>query len=328
MKKIRLFLFVILTLSLEHSQLLYSQVTDDVFPRSGAMWRVSSYASSHGYGRIDYYTYGLSGDTVINEKTYNKLYLLNDSVLSIDENDLYVAGIRQIDRKVFMQPATDNSGKTLSEFLLYDFSKTVGDSASFDRPYEGYGDCRYPTFYDYDYSDLNHYKNLVTADKITSYGRQIEIGNYNYGYGAYGDEAWVEGVGSLSGFFFPVISLTTCCGGSGGRLMCMKQGDNVKYMLEGCPSCMGGESGDFDAIETQVQSSTTLVYDKTTRSILVSGATQSLRLRLTTLEGKLAASWQLDGSSTSVNVSSLAAGIYIYRLSSNNLNQTGKLILN
>ncbi|MFV0467480.1 MAG: T9SS type A sorting domain-containing protein [Dysgonomonas sp.] len=330
MKKIKLLLLTVLILSLGRMSSVHSQTDVPIFPTSDAMWSIYIF----GFTDTVHYIYGLSGDTVINEKTYNKLYLLNDSLLSIDENDVYVAGIRQEGKVVFMQPATNSWGRDLSEFVLYDFSKTVGDSVSFVRPYSEtfYKEPTFSGTYD-NYSFTYFNKLEISTDTVMEYGRRLQLGTLidGVGYGT-GREAWVEGIGSLSGFFFSPVDFVMDWRATmiGGILTCMKQGDKVKYLVPDC-TCMGdlGDSWHFySGILGETTRSASLVYDKNSRSIKVTVATQPLRLRLTTLEGKLAASWQLDGSSTSVNVSSLAAGIYIYRLSGNNLNQTGKLILN
>ncbi|MFV0467481.1 MAG: T9SS type A sorting domain-containing protein [Dysgonomonas sp.] len=331
MKKIKLLLLTVLILSLGRMSSVHSQTDIPIFPTSDAMWSIYIF----GYMDTVHYIYGLSGDTVINEKTYNKLYLLNDSLLSIDENDVYVAGIRQEGKVVFMQPAMNRWGETLGEFMLYDFSKTVGDSVSFDRPY-------FETFYNIptfeglysNYSFTHFDKMKIITDTVMEYGRKLQLGTLIGGIGySLGYEAWVEGIGSLSGFFFAPMEIVMTGWSSmdiGGILTCMKQGDKVKYLVPDC-TCMG-DLGDswhsFSGISGETTQAISLVYDKNVRSIVVSAATQPLRLRLIALDGKLAASWQLDDSTHSINVSHLPAGIYIYRLSGNNLNQTGKLILN
>jgi hypothetical protein len=77
------------------SNTIYSQTEDEkVFPESDAIWVIHLYK---GY-ESNQYIYGVSGDTIINEKKYSKLYLLNDSTLTIDAEDIYVAGIRQVDQ--------------------------------------------------------------------------------------------------------------------------------------------------------------------------------------------------------------------------------------
>jgi len=48
---------------------------ENVFPTNNAIWNI--------YIEGDRYIYGLKGDTIINDTLYNKLYLLNDTILKL-----------------------------------------------------------------------------------------------------------------------------------------------------------------------------------------------------------------------------------------------------
>jgi len=108
-----------------------------VFPESDAIWSIKSDDLLVGgdiyKGGVWYY--GLSGDTIIGDKSYNKFYLLNDTTLNIDSKDIYVGGFRQEGKKVWFRPNSnffslsyEDDPPYPDETILYDFSKNAGDT--------------------------------------------------------------------------------------------------------------------------------------------------------------------------------------------------------
>ncbi len=86
------------------------------FPDSNAVWYVFS---SNSQGWTNYSNYSIIGDTVIENKTYHKLY----------SNSIYYTGAyRNVDslQKVYFVPYNDTT-----ETVFYDFDVNIGDTIDF-----------------------------------------------------------------------------------------------------------------------------------------------------------------------------------------------------
>lgn len=126
MKKILLIAAIFITLSTKAQTSVYHP-----FPDSSAIWNFHFSVPFCPPGSIDsYYSFTLTGDTIINSQTYHKLEIpfvqsiaLGSCTPSIFSG--YKGAIRQDTamRKVFIVPPT-----TTIEELLYDFNMQVGDT--------------------------------------------------------------------------------------------------------------------------------------------------------------------------------------------------------
>ena len=68
-----------------------SSAQDEVFPTKDAIWNI--YIPKYGAMVTSHY-YGFVGDTVFDGLSYRKLYLLKDSVLRENPENVYVGGVR------------------------------------------------------------------------------------------------------------------------------------------------------------------------------------------------------------------------------------------
>lgn len=100
------------------------------FPDSNAVWNFHLQAYCFSNGQADeHYSITLSGDTIINNQTYQKLstpYVQSNSTGSCGGTlSGYKGAIREdsANKKVFIIPPTDSTEK-----LLYDFNLQVGDT--------------------------------------------------------------------------------------------------------------------------------------------------------------------------------------------------------
>lgn len=201
--------------------------SQSVFPESDAIWNYHQYANG---SLLNGWMYGLSGDTIIDQVSYSKFYLLNDASLQIDEKDTYLGGFRQADKQVWFRPAAcDNYGGDFNrEFLLYDFGKDVGESIGYD--YIIYQSTSYPEFcqggvlfVDSDFP--NRFDRKITDTQETIFGRKITM-----------DDSWecIEGVGSLAGIYGDSYQIPSCCHPSYEmHLARFVHHDEVKYLYEG-----------------------------------------------------------------------------------------------
>jgi hypothetical protein len=201
---------------------IYANVhSQNVFPTSDAIWNIQINGKEHYYG--------LSGDTVINDKSYNKLYSLNDTIM--DSKEVCIGAFRQEGKKVWYRPAAFmpwRYGDELEgETLLYDFSKNVGDTIWHNLLFQS--GC---------YMGENITASIIYDIVESAYGRIYKTCQYINNstdefinlYPMMGrSDSWVEGIGSLSGLFW-FLDNPPMSGGSSFKLACFKQGDEIKYM--------------------------------------------------------------------------------------------------
>ena len=290
---------------------------DEVFPTKDAIWNIYVYA----YPETKNYYYGLIGDTVIYGQTYNKLYLLNDTLLQIDSKDIYVGGIRQSEKKVYMKPADKSSGVEFDEFLMYDFSLEAGDYLYVEsRPYI-FTDDQTITFENsnIEWSNTSIY---VSGDFETPWGRCKEIG-----YPHLEPDYWIEGVGSLSGLFFlPERNLSRSIASSYNGLACLKVGNKIRYKYLDYKCCMG------DPIENGVSkefSSSILIQKLGYRQLLIQCPENGLPLQfeLLNLSGQVVQSQTVRDSDTIIDLHVSVSGIYLYRLIGDKLYKSDKIVV-
>ncbi|NDW08126.1 T9SS type A sorting domain-containing protein [Dysgonomonas sp. 520] len=286
----------------------------DVFPTSDAIWSVYVYS----YEPTKHFIYGLSGDTIINEQTYQKLYLLNDSTLSIDESDVYIGGIRQNEKIVYLKPADNIYGTILEEYILYDFSKRTGEKVLFGRfytdPYYNEPTLKHIT------ETSNNIDDIIEKDEIVNLGRMIQLKETR--------EKWIEGIGSLSGFFFSPITYPLDGSGKplGGSLICMKEKNKVKYSnLEHCGTCF--DSPVNSIVINNINNQINVKYNENTKSLEIHNTINDVFFKLIMYNINGLKTKAIESNiSTSIDLSNCARGIYIYQIIGENISQKGIFI--
>lgn len=145
-------------------------------------------------GKSQYY---LSGDTILNNRTYRKV--IGRSPNNLAQPTYYIGAIREESGKVFKQ-YTDYETMVIGEFLLYDFTIKVGDTI-------------YSTASSGELSRKPVVLKIDTVELLTGEKRK----RFSF------DRAseWIEGIGSISGFFTP--SEEIIIGYSIPQLACYKQ---------------------------------------------------------------------------------------------------------
>jgi hypothetical protein len=322
MKKLKILFFFIISILTVHSQVS--------FPTSDAIWSVQK----NSYDPEIYY--GLTGDTIINDTTYNKLYLLNDTTLNIDENDIYIGGFRQKDQKVWFRVNVKDNFASLSslnshyceynnpfETLLYDFSKNSGDTI---------------------WHDLHLVENYITMQKQITLSIILEITNTNSqrtyylfqylnigrGNAPYipimnGIDTWIEGIGSLKGLFWFLYE-PPMSGGSAYRLNCFKQGNEIKYMDKNCTSCFKYSSTN---ISDNKYSSISVFLNKGMLSVKGEAAVFPCQIKLFNVIGQMQLSKTIYSDKESIYLPKELENVYLYQLinkKDESIVKTGKLI--
>lgn len=321
-KTIYIFFFCIVAM------LMQAQV-QDVFPTSGAIWNVQPYGGAEIY-------YGLTGDTIINDTTYNKLYLLNDTTLNIDKDDIYVGGIRQKDQKVWFRLNVKDYRASLHglnsnycecnsfETLLYDFSKSRGDTI--------WQDCILSRNYIDVYKRITAsiiYKVTETNNQKTYYVEQ----NANIGSGSVtpfipfmdGRDTWVKGIGSLKGLFWFLYE-APMSGGTAYRLNCFKQGNEVKYIDKDCASCFNNPVVDIHDNKT---SSISVLLHENQLSVQGDASVFPCQIKLYNVLGQLHLSEIIYSDSKAIHLPKESGDVYLFQLinkKDESILKTGKLI--
>jgi hypothetical protein len=175
MKKLLLLFSILFTLFVNGQTSVYHP-----FPESNATWNFhySNYCFANGNGD-DYYSITISGDTLINGQTYQKLttpYIQSFSTGSCGFGSIgYKGAIRQDTsfRMVFFIPPSSSS-----EQLLYDFTMQIGDSV------KGYTEETFGS------TDIVQSIDSVLVDE--TYRKRWNI---NSGYNIH----FIEGIGSTYG---------------------------------------------------------------------------------------------------------------------------------
>lgn len=280
---------------------------DKVFPTSDAIWNVHLY--KNGYYKHEIF-YGLVGDTIVNDMTYNKLYSLPDTIL-IENEYGYLGGIRQEGKQVWFLPGWVE----WDEFLLYDFSKETGDWVE-------HGAVPYflgPQIYD------ANYRTRIYNVEDSKWGKKLLISQY-------GERYWIEGIGDTEGFFSDIIPLPLDFNNYSYRLACLKQGDELVYLNnERCETCFClVEDKDVNSInDVEEEMPVFILVNKLNKTIQVSADTYSnLDFILLNLQGQTIKEEKLSSTGGYVKYATINPGVYIYQITEKGkIIQTGKLIL-
>jgi len=176
------------------------------FPDTNVIWS-EVFVEPQPYS-IDTYQYGICGDTVINSLTYKKIYLLSDTIYPIIKGQ-YCGSIRENNTKKIFAIGYECTypGTGEDEELLYDFSKSVGDTI----------------FVGIDGIGPNGYLVIDNIDSI------LIDNNYRKTFYFTNQEAyWIEGIGSTRGLFSPITAQPT--GAQKLELICFNQDGYVKFL--------------------------------------------------------------------------------------------------
>jgi hypothetical protein len=215
--------FILIAVCMQTANLFSQEYEYVPFPKSNVIW-----SEKYNFGEIfpeypppAYERFTLTGeDTIINGKTYTKLYMFVDAIFD-KNNAICVGGIREDEnKKVYYKGNEIHRDKPFfywnesidSELMLYDFSLGVKDTLKIGG-------------------------NVI--DIISSIDT-IQIGNsyrkrFKFKYATYQTD-WIEGVGEIGGgLLYSNRNLTT--GGQSNELICFTQNDETLYLNEYYDDC-------------------------------------------------------------------------------------------
>jgi hypothetical protein len=201
------------------------------FPDSVGIWNEHVVTSTSS----GYYSYGIFGDTVLNSINYHKLYIHSLSLSVSDtaitqSNSTFIGGIREYNKSVYFCNKNWMAccGQIDSTYLLYDFSKQVGDTIKFENPQMGYS---------------RPYLILNSIDSV------LVNNDYRKRYNLLG-ETWIEGIGSLRDLLSSILGIPTCY--CTNEMVCYKYGDTTCYLnpkFHDCYPYLGNNTEDYSMQE-------------------------------------------------------------------------------
>lgn len=250
------------------------------FPQKNAIW-------TNRYGAIDFNNvlqweapvhYCMEkGDTLINSITYSKVNFCGGA---------YQGALRDNNGKIYYIPAD-----SLRELLIYDFTLKTGDSVSV---YCIPGGKTYPfRAYKYDH---------VKVDSTIINGAYRKTINLNNGY------KWIEGIGNNKGLF---VESWINVSGWATELMCMSESNTTLF-----PSYSPGPCSLTVGVDEMPSTGTLSLFPNPTAGIF---QLQIEKEPIKTIElidvfGKIVTTRSCWDKVTEVDISSLATGMYVVRI--------------
>ena len=301
MKKSLIFFILTLQLTIIKGQQYYP------FPDSGAVWNNAQYVYS--LGDTIYSQYGIIGDTSFNSIQYHKLYLLNDSSLNLS-NATYLGAIREQTKKIFFRYAYCQK-----EFLLYDFTKQVGDSIRSLFSETDIFSCDTATIYNGIITNID--STLIDG----SYCKVYHIGPW------YPD--WIEGIGSMAGLLNPIPPQIT--GFDTWHLVCFKQYEVVLYLNPYYSTCFSTNVGIKE--NNKNTNSSIRIYPQPVTDISIIDLTAEnkhfKKLTIYNTFGQIVYHLEISNKKTiQLNGDDFISGLHLYKLEANDGQcTTGKIMI-
>ncbi len=150
----------------------------------------------------------IKGDTIIQGNNYKKTY--SDTSFQFNwSNSQYICALRELNKKVYFIKSGD-----VNEYLLYDFSKNVGDTIAI-----------YPFSLGYS-NNLNISKlKIDSIDFVVINGITRKRFKFNANSNYHMNEYWYEGIGSSFGVLTPFLAVTD----NSYTLLCNSKNDSIVY---------------------------------------------------------------------------------------------------
>ena len=252
-----------------------------VYPGTGNPWDTIYWTES----------YKITGDTIISEQTYKKVYFSEEET---PPNWEYKGGIREEDEKVWYFPKYGNG-----ETKIYDFTLNVGDTLGYQ------------------------YQAVMVVDSIAFH--EISGVERKHIYFSYIDfspytELWIEGIGSNYGIF------SVGSGGSLGGwtwLLCMSENEDLIYMNPNYNSC--------HLISTDIEetdNSIIEIYPNPARDKINIKNTESIKIEsISIIDLKGQKLLEFEKNKTELDLSEISTGIYLLMVTSEKGEIIRKLIV-
>lgn len=266
------------------------------FPTENAYWNVF-YAGTCQEAPPDsmILRYTISGDTVIDNKTYNKLHLELDYTL----NPIIrvIGGIREENKKIYYTGETVLAA-TNGEYLLYDFTKQIGDTIKHD-------------------SKGGFYSVILDIDSILigdSYRKRYKVDNHWF---YQNPDYLIEGIGSVQNGLLGHISDIPTCGTHYWEHICFKENGEVKYLNPNFDDCFPSYLL-MDANITKLETKIKIYPNPIDQNLQIENNTnENLNIKIIDINGRSIIEQPLNGTKTIIKLD-IKSGIYNVLITSKN----------
>lgn len=232
--------------------------------------------------------YAIHGDTTINEVEYKKLCL--ESGDTINPKIKAVGGLREENKKVYYNGRTLLAGTDGKEYLLYDFTKQIGDTIKHNP--QGWF---FSVIFDID---------SVLIDG--AYRKRYEVDNHWY---YHNPDYIIEGIGSVKNGLLGHISDITTCGTHYWEFICFKENGEVKYLNPSFNKCFPGNLL-MGANLTKADSQIRIYPNPTNQNLHIENNTNgNLSVKIIDINGRTIVEQQLNEIKTIIKLN-VQAGIY------------------
>jgi hypothetical protein len=293
LKKANLILGLILIIN----QSLKSQVYVP-FPTENVYWNVF-YAGTCGEAPPDsvLIRYTIHGDTIINEIQYSKLCVESGS--TINPTIQSIGGLREAEKKIYYIGQTIIGGEFDDEYLLYDFTKQIGDTIKHDS-YDGFKSV------------------ILDIDSVligASYRKRYLVNNHWF---YHNPDYIIEGIGSVKNGLLGHISNIPTCGTHYWEHICFQLNEEVLFLNPLYDECF----------PSNLLSSTVLQWNETKIKIYPNPTTERLYINNNTNERELfIIMYDINGrirlstnllEQNNINVLQLEKGVYVVKVTDQN----------
>jgi len=285
---------------------IYPQSTYYPLIETGKTWHVVE----GGFGGFLTYTFKVEGDTMINQENFKFLYRSNEEFPVTWEKYGYIR--EDEEKKVYYSPINFNDTIFNEPSMVYDFGVEENDTLTI-------------TSFAYNYPNeleiiISEIDSILIDD---DYRRRIK---YTCGDWSYGDNLWIEGIGSNDGLIEPGFYCYIVCPVS--ELICVKEGDDIIYHDEYYTDCyiVGIAENSFKIQQF-------LVYPNPAKNdifiVPLLKVSSDLRFELYNLENKTILRQEIiNYNPLNINIINLKDGLYLYKIIENNeLKQNGKIVI-
>lgn len=286
-------LFSVISIGSAFAQQYYPLVKDS------ASWNyVTVNLALYPWENDTYYTnrYGIFGDTIINSKSYKKVYYIDCFSQSFDiTTSTYYGAVREDSlKKVYLNL---NS----VDYLQYDFQLSIGDTFHYEDPL-------WP-------DDL--YVNNIDSILINgNYRKRYEVYPHYSGWTGY----WIEGIGNTASLFLYLFPH----GNFNNYLSCYYE--NFDLIHDPYPQCC-----EFTTNIESINSNNNLVVfpNPTSKHLNIRFSNEENRvIQLYDCQSRLILSKSFDNCDVKLSINDITSGIYILKIIENNSIIERKIIIN
>ena len=232
--------------------------------------------------------YTIHGDTTINDITYKKLCL--ESGDTINPKIRGIGGIREANKKIYYNGETITFNTDYKEYLLYDFTKQIGDTIRHNP--QGY-----------------FYSVVLDIDSVLidgAYRKRYKVDNH---YFYHNPDYIIEGIGSVKNGLLGHISDIPTCGYYYWEHICFKENGEVKYLNPNFDDCFPSNLL-MDANITKLETKIKIYPNPIDQNLQIENNTnENLIIKIIDINGRSIIEQSLNGTKTIIQLD-IKPGIY------------------